>query len=237
MNRPNVEAPDLAEHGARGQSLDRRLFVQMIALRGRVDRDALIQSLADDGAQAALYEQVHDPCGFGLALLHEDPAWFLDHGRSLLRRDPFAALQPVDTMSFFGRTYALGYEPDLEETLLKRPARTILHPDWPWVIWYPLRRSGAFAQLDPARQREILAEHGRIGMAFGQADQAHDVRLACHGLDRDDNDFLIGLTGKDLYPLSAIVQRMRQTQQTSLYLEKLGPFFVGRAIWKSPSGH
>jgi hypothetical protein len=27
---------------------------------------------------------------------------------------------------------------------------------------------------------------------------------------------------------------MRKTQQTSLYLERLGPFFIGRAIWQSP---
>ena len=51
-------------------------------------------------------------------------------------------------------------------------------------------------------------------MAFGAADYAHDVRLACHGLDRDDNDFVIGLIGKDLFPLSALVQAMRKTQQT-----------------------
>ena len=70
-------------------------------------------------------------------------------------------------------------------------------------------------------------------MAFGAADLAHDVRLACHGLDRDDNDFVIGLIGKDLFPLSAVVQSMRKTQQTALYLDRLGPFFVGRAIWRS----
>ena len=45
--------------------------------------------------------------------------------------------------------------------------------------------------------------------------------------------FIVGLIGKDLYPLSAIVQTMRKTQQTSLYLERLGPFFVGRALWQS----
>jgi hypothetical protein len=28
---------------------------------------------------------------------------------------------------------------------------------------------------------------------------------------------------------------MRKTQQTSLYLERLGPFFVGRAVWQSPA--
>jgi chlorite dismutase len=70
-------------------------------------------------------------------------------------------------------------------------------------------------------------------MRFGAADYVHDVRLACHGLDRDDNDFVIGLIGKDLFPLSAIVQTMRHTQQTALYLDRLGPFFVGRAVWQA----
>ncbi len=128
----------------------------------------------------------------------------------------------------FGRTYALGYEPDLQDVLTERPRRTILNPEWPWAIWYPLRRSGSFAQLPVDKQRTILAEHGQIGITFGAADFAHDVRLACHGLDRDDNDFVIGLIGKELFPLSAVVQSMRKTQQTSLYLDRLGPFFVGR---------
>jgi chlorite dismutase len=43
---------------------------------------------------------------------------------------------------------------------------------------------------------------------------------------------VIGLIGKDLYPLSAVVQAMRTTQQTALYLDRLGPFFVGRAVWQ-----
>jgi hypothetical protein len=29
---------------------------------------------------------------------------------------------------------------------------------------------------------------------------------------------------------------MRKTQQTSLYLDRLGPFFIGRALWQSPDG-
>jgi chlorite dismutase len=58
--------------------------------------------------------------------------------------------------------------------------------------------------------------------------------LACHGLDKNDNDFVVGLIGKDLHPLSAIVQTMRKTQQTALYLDRLGPFFVGRAFWQAP---
>ena len=132
-----------------------------------------------------------------------------------------------------GRTYSIGYEPDLRDVLIERPRRTVLNPDWPWAIWYPLRRNGAFAQLPADEQRIILAEHGQLGKAFGSADYAHDIRLASHGLDRDDNDFVIGLIGKDLFPLSAIVQTMRKTQQTALYLDRLGPFFVGRALWQS----
>jgi len=46
---------------------------------------------------------------------------------------------------------------------------------------------------------------------------------------------VIGLIGKELFPLSAVVQSMRKTQQTSLYLDRLGPFFIGRAIWRAPA--
>ena len=54
------------------------------------------------------------------------------------------------------------------------------------------------------------------------------MRLACHGLDANDNDFVIGLLGHSLHPLSHVVQHMRKTVQTSQYIEKMGPFFVGR---------
>ena len=73
-----------------------------------------------------------------------------------------------------------------------------------------------------------------LGRAYGDADLAHDIRLACHGLDVNDNDFVIGLVGRDLHALSHLVQAMRRTIQTSQYLETLGPFFVGHAVWQSP---
>ena len=80
----------------------------------------------------------------------------------------------------------------------------------------------------------MLREHGGIGLSFGAAELAHDIRLACHGLDKNDNDFVIGLLGKKLYPLSALTERMRATVQTAQYIESMGPFFVGKAVWKSP---
>jgi chlorite dismutase len=132
-----------------------------------------------------------------------------------------------------GRTYAGGYEPNLEYWLLQRSIDNVTDPKWPWAVWYPLRRSGAFAKLERAEQATILREHASIGMAYGQQELAHDVRLACHGLDARDNEFLIGLVGKDLHPLSHVVMTMRSTRQTSEYIVQMGPFFVGYARWQS----
>ena len=56
---------------------------------------------------------------------------------------------------------------------------------------------------------------------------AHDVRLACHGIDAADNEFVIGLVGGTLHPLSHLVQAMRKTRQTSEFIAQMGPFFVG----------
>jgi chlorite dismutase len=207
--------------------------MQFVAFGGCPDARPLASALARSGVASVLYEDVNDPRGIGLLTFDENPAHFVDRVRPLLNDAPFAALVQKPEFTMLGRTYSLGYEPDLTDVLLQRPRRTVLNPAWMWAVWYPLRRSGKFAQLAPEEQRVILAEHGAIGMSFGSADYAHDIRLACHGLDKDDNDFIVGLIGKDLYPLSAIVQAMRKTSQTSLYLERLGPFFVGRAVWQS----
>ncbi len=187
----------------------------------------------EKSAAGVLYADVNDPRGVALLTMHEEPDFFVSRLRPVLNREPFRSLTLRSEFTMFGRTYSLGYEPDLEETLFSRPRATALNRDWPWAVWYPLRRSGRFQTLLEREQREILMEHGIIGRGFGEADYAHDIRLACHGLDQRDNDFVVGLMGRELHPLSAIVQTMRKTQQTSLYLERLGPFFVGKAIWRS----
>ena len=237
--RRGIDPPDISEKGGpkggQPQRSDQRLFMQLLAFAGATDTTALGRALEQAGIEGVVYEDLNDPRGVGILVLSQDPRVFLDLVRAVLNRPPFAALALKPEYTMFGRTYSLGYEPDLAEVLLARPRRTVLNPQWPWAVWYPLRRSGRFAQLAAEEQRVILAEHGAIGMSFGAADYAHDIRLACHGLDRDDNDFVIGLIGKDLFPLSAIVQAMRRTQQTSLYLDRLGPFFIGRAHWQSAS--
>jgi len=235
--RRGPEPPDLAEKGGnrngQPQRSNDRLFMQLLVFGNCHDSGALATALAASGLTAVLYEDANDPHGVALLSVTQDPNDFLDRVRPLLAAEPFASLTQKPEYTMLGRTYAIGYEPDLEEVLLNRPKRTVLNKDWRWAVWYPLRRSGKFANLPADEQRVILAEHGTIGMSFGSADLAHDIRLACHGLDTHDNDFVVGLIGKDLFPLSAIVQTMRKTQQTSLYLERLGPFFVGRACWQS----
>jgi chlorite dismutase len=215
------------------QRSDTRLFMQFMAFAGCTDATAVVDTLARAKISGVLYDDVNDPRGIGLLTFSEDPDYFVDRVRALFDEAPFAVLVQKPEFTLLGRTYAIGYEPDLPEVLLHRPRRTVLNPLWKWGVWYPLRRSGKFAHLPPDEQRVILAEHGAIGMSFGAGDFAHDIRLACHGLDKADNDFIVGLVGKDLFPLSAVVQSMRKTQQTALYLEHLGPFFVGRVRWQS----
>jgi chlorite dismutase len=237
--RRGPEPPDLSEKGGmkdgQPQRSDRRLFMQLLAFGDCQDTRALADGLARAKVTGVLYEDVNDPSGVAILTLSETPDFFIDTVRPLLNTPVFAGLTQKPEYTMMGRTYALGYEPDLVETLIDRPRRTVLNGAWRWAVWYPLRRSGRFAQLPPEDQRTILAEHGAIGMSYGAADYAHDIRLACHGLDKSDNDFVVGLIGAQLFPLSSIVQTMRKTQQTALYLERLGPFFVGRAAWQSPS--
>jgi Chlorite dismutase len=239
-DRPDAESPDavdVAEHGrtAEGEttSLDRRLYMQLHAFGGARDTGALITALEATRVEGVLYEDVNDPTGVALLTLSEDPADFVGGLRGFLQAEPFAVLEAKPELTMLGRTYALGHEQDLEETLVERPRRRVLDPALEWAIWYPLRRAGSFERLSRDEQNRILMEHGGVGMAFGRAGLGYDIRLACHGLDRADNDFVVGLLGPELHPLSVIVQRMRKTKQTSLHLERLGPFFVGKAAWQS----
>lgn len=235
--RKAYEMPDLREKSVdpKGgtQALDRRLYLQLQVYTGCSDPRAAADALRASGLEAALYLDINDPQGVGVVAMSEDPGLFPGPLRDLLNAAPFASLHRRPGLTMIGRTYATGREANLEFMLLRRPRETVLNPAWPWAVWYPLRRRPEFATLEPAEQGKILFEHAQIGMAWGAADAAHDVRLACHGLDRDDNEFVIGLVGKDLAPLSQCIQEMRKTVQTSRYIQHLGPFFVGRVFWQS----
>lgn len=234
------EAIDIHERGAPRdgdpQIMDRRLFMQLLVFQIPTgtsvleNQGALIAAVEGAGLSSVVYADTNDPRGVGLLTFSEDPALFVDSVRVLFEGEHLRdwLLRPELTM--IGRTYSSGYEQDLEFWLIDRPQQTVLNPEWNWAVWYPLRRSGEFAQLEGRDKGSILREHATIGRAYGAQDLAHDVRLACHGLDANDNEFVIGLVGENLHRLSHVVQAMRGTIQTSQYIEQMGPFFVGRAI-------
>ncbi|MCB0040800.1 MAG: chlorite dismutase family protein [Caldilineaceae bacterium] len=239
MSHPfaTTEGLDISEQGRTADGevvrLDRRLFMQLYAFGECYRTDDIVESLAERSFGSVLYADANDPLGIALLTFTEDPNFFVNELRDYLRLPPFAGIEPKPEYTMMGRTYALGNEAELERSLITRPRQKVCDPAMPWAIWYPLRRAGTFEQLSAQEQRTILMEHGGIGHAYGRAGYGTDIRLACHGLDKNDNDFVVGLLGPELYPLSSIVQRMRKTKQTSLHLERLGPFFVGKAIWQS----
>ena len=210
--------------------------MQLLAFSNCTDTEQIIHRLDATNAQSVVYADLNNPRGIGLLFCHEEPDWFVTELRQLLESVPFVNLSLKPEMTMFGRTYSIGYEQDLEATLVTRPLEKVANPELPWAIWYPLRRSGAFEQLSANEQRTLLMEHGGIGRAFGKAGHGTDIRLACYGLDKNDNDVVIALLGKNLTLLSKIVERMRKTKQTSQYMASLGPFFVGKAIWQKKVG-
>ncbi len=231
-----MEELDLREKGrdAAGQPIysDRRLFMQLLAFGNCPDLDVLTKSLEDSAINGTLYADINDPQGVALVTASEDPDFFLHALRDFLTQSPFAACSPKPEFTMFGRSYSIGYEADLDHVLVKRPFERLCNPDQPWAVWYPLRRKGSFEQLSAEEQRDIMSEHGRLGALFSAGNHGQDIRLACHGLDKNDNDFVIGLIGSKLYPLSAMVQTMRKTRQTAEFLAELGPFLIGKAVWQ-----
>lgn len=234
MRPTSAEPLDISERGANGAKSNRRLFMQLLVFTGwRADYARLADALRQTGLHHVLYENANDPQGVGVLTFTENPDELLSKMRPVLRTSLFSTLPLKGEYTQLGRSYSLGYEPDLDEALVNRHMRHALDPETPWHVWYPLRRSGEFEALPGEEQMKILREHGEIGFRFGASGMARDIRLACHGLGGNDNDFIIGLVGKELAPLSILVAGMRKTKQTSVYLESIGPFFVGKAVWRS----
>jgi hypothetical protein len=236
---PEIDVRERAgDHTGNPRAIDQRLFMQLLVYRvdEALDPDSLIEQLGQalSAAECAgvLYRDANDPRSLGLLSWSIDPAHFVTKVRSVLLQPAFRGLKLREDFSMLGRSYAVGYEQDLSFWLLQRPIENAINPELRWAVWYPLRRSGAFEKLSVKEQAGILREHAAIGRAYGEQGLATDIRLACHGLDAKDNEFVIGLLAKELHPLSHLVQRMRRTQQTSEYIQQMGPFFVGYAVWQ-----
>jgi hypothetical protein len=124
-----------------------------------------------------------------------------------------------------GRTL-LGYG-RIRRRLLHRPRRTVLNRNWRGPVWYPLRRSGRFAQLPPessGRFSNMAPSAWRMARATSP-----DIRLACTA--STEQTTTCQPHQQDLYRSSTSDDG--KAQQPALYLERLGPFFVRRAVWQS----
>ncbi len=228
-----IEKPDLQEKGAEGQVLDRRVYCQLQVFSGAGDTDSLVNQLKQTGLDSVLYQDINNPKGVGVLFIVEDPSEFAEKIRDLYLSEPFSQLEHKPEYTMIGRTYSSGREVELEDWMLEKAKRYALNPETPWAVWYPIRRKPEFELLEKKDQGKILFEHAMIGRSFGEAGFASDIRLACYGLDKNDNEFVLGILGKELYPLSRLVQDMRKTEQTAKYIDSLGPFFVGKVIWQS----
>lgn len=238
---------DVNEYGGKKegvrQSMNQRLFMQLLVFRvppaapGAKGADAVAAELTgvlrERKIAAVVYADAADPRSVGLLTWSEDPAHFVRDVRPLFASPALSHVEIRDDFGMLGRTYATGHEPELAWSLLRRPIENVMNETYGWHVWYPLRRKGDFAKLEPIDQSHILREHAALGIAYGQQELAHDVRLACHGIDAGDNEFVIGLVGRELHPLSHLVQAMRKTRQTSQFIEKMGPFFIGHVVGRS----
>ena len=226
------EPPNIQEVGApldgKPQVSDRRLFFQLHVFKDCLDPNLIVEKLEKGSLNAVLYDDLNHPTGLGVLLVAEDPAALIIESRTLLDVSNRSDLSYRPEMTMTGRTYSSGREPNLEEWLLNKPLQNVLNPDFPWAIWYPLRRSPEFYRLEHRERGRILGEHALLGRGYAAGGYASDIRLACFGLDTNDNEFVIGVVGPDLHPLSRLIQDMRQTEQTTKYIESLGPFFVGK---------
>lgn len=223
-----------ADRGGSPQKTDRRLFCQLHVFTGLTNAEPAINAFKKSGLEGVVYLDTNDPAGVGILVFSEDPGAFTGKARTFFTSAPFSAARHRPELTMLGRTYATGREPDLEDWLLAKPRRNALNPEFKWAIWYPLRRKSEFALLPSAEQGKILGEHAHVGRSYGESDLVHDIRLACHGIDQNDNEFVLGLVSRELYPLSRLVQDMRKTQQTANYIQSMGPFFVGKVVWQSP---
>ena len=235
-----LPAIDVNEYGGKKegvkQSMNRRLFMQLLVFRVPAGQPAdgvgkaLLVVMRDKKIPGVVYADTMDPRSIALLSWSEDPSHFVKNVRPLFTEAPLADVALRDDFGMMGRTYSTGHEPELAWTLLDRPIENATKESTRWHVWYPLRRKGSFAKLEGIDQSHILREHAALGIAYGAQELATDIRLACHGIDAGDNEFVIGIMSKELHSASHLVQAMRKTRQTSEFIEKMGPFFVGYVL-------
>ena len=116
--------------GGEQQTSSRRLYMQLLAWGNADDTQNLAGALDDSGLEGVLYEDVNDPRGVGLLTWNECPDHFVESLRPFLRHSAFHALAFKPDYTMMGRTYSIGYEPNLEDWLLHRPRKVVSDAEW-----------------------------------------------------------------------------------------------------------
>ncbi|EEQ98205.1 hypothetical protein Pmar_PMAR002023 [Perkinsus marinus ATCC 50983] len=234
---PVFDGPVLYEKGANGQKMDKRLYCQLYVLdcinaaKLPEAREKLQLELVRRNIPSVIYDDVNSPKAIGLLTWSEDPKHFPTVVNPVLQLEGIGdVLEPRQGWTMLGKTYSSGHEADLEDYLLQKVIRNVTMKDTEYAIWYPMRREGKFSMEKPGDQCQMLLQHAAIGKAYSKVG-AWDVRLNCYGLDAADNEFVIGLVHKELNPLSKLVEDMRKTEHTALFMKSLGPFFVGHRVF------
>lgn len=230
--------------GVRQQS-NRRLFMQLMVFDVPTGGDAdtaarqLGAALRDRAIPGVVYADTMDPRGVGLLTWSEDPALFATKVRTLFNEpfEPMNQLRHVSVRREFGmlgRTYSTGHEPDLADTLMHRPIRQVLNESHTWARLVPAAPHRGVCQARPARAvgDPPRARRARDGL---RRDRPRPRCSACVPRPRRGRQRVRHRSvGPELHPLSHLVQAMRKTKQTSEYIAKMGPFFVGHVVSRNP---
>ncbi len=185
----------------------------------------LAAALDRSGVSGVLYEDVNDPRG--------DRAADVQRGSRRVRRSRAAAAESAAVRRAHAEARVHDARPHLLDRLRagSEGSRCSIGRDERCSIRTGSGRSGircaGAAGLRSCRRRSsgsFSPSTARSGCRSAPATTRTTSASPATGSTRRTTTSSIGLIGKDLFPLSAIVQTMRTTQQTSLYLERLGPF-------------
>ena len=111
---------------------------------------ALAHALTSGKSLAVMYADCNDPHGVGLLTWSEIPRTSSTHVRPLFSTVLAHALLRHD-FAMLGRHTRQVTSRICSTRSSRVPFATSLDAKHPWHVWYPLRRWGEFARLDPAQ--------------------------------------------------------------------------------------
>ena len=208
--------------------------MKFTAFGGCADPQAAVAALAEDGVEGALYVDANDPQGIGLIVAAEDPG--------LLRDDAARAVQPPAVRGVHAQARVRHARPHVLDRLRARSrghavheaARQDAEPREPLgrVVSAAARRR-SFRRCRPIISAASWPSTARSRNATAPAGMPPTCASRATASTRTTTTSSSACSARTCIRLSAVVQEMRKTEQTAQYLDSLGPFFVGKAVWQA----